>query len=390
MNLLDIVIILFLISSLFRGREMGLVRQFCSTVGFFGGLLLGSYLQHYTITLAHTDTSKTIVTITTTLGLALVFLLVGEYIGFWAKAKVRHWSIDKIDNSAGAILSAVTLLGVVWLSAAIFSALPFPNIQSTIAHSKIVATLNRNLPPAPGIIADFGKLISPNGFPDVFTGKEPALPTTARPASLASFGPAVSRVQPSVVKIEGRGCGGIVEGSGFVADNNLVITNAHVIAGIRRPTVLDQNGSHNALPILFDPNLDLAILEVENLAGKPLTISNDDVANQSNAAALGYPGGGDFHVSSATILEQFIATGRNIYGQSETKRDVYAMASDIIPGNSGGPVITENGTVIGVVFAKSTTYDNTGYALTSPAVKRELAQAKSEARIVSTGACAQQ
>lgn len=388
MNLLDVIIVIFFISSLFRGKEIGLVRQLCSTAGFFGGLFLGSYLQHFTIRLSDDPTQKSIITILTSLGIALLGFTIGEAVGFWGKHRVQHWSIDKVDNSAGALISGLTFLGVVWLSAAILTALPLVNVQRVIHGSAIITTLNNTLPSAPTVIADFGKLITPNGFPQVFTGREPALPQADQPASLQALQTAINKDRPSVVKLEGRGCGGLVEGSGFVADNGLVITNAHVVAGITNPHVIDANGDHRAIPIWFDPNLDLAILQVDGLAGSPLPIDTKEVPPQTQAAALGYPGGGDFTASSATVLETFTATGRNIYDQGKTDRQVYALASTIIPGNSGGPVITANGSVIGVVFAQSTTYKNTGYALTTQQVKAELTTAKAQNRIVSTGECA--
>jgi S1-C subfamily serine protease len=190
------------------------------------------------------------------------------------------------------------------------------------------------------------------------------------------------------VKVEGQGCGGTVEGSGFVVGNDLVATNAHVVAGIDRPYVVDNNGLHKVTVIWFDPNLDFAVLQVSNLAGKPLTMIGGLVAADTPGAIMGYPGGGSLSASTAAVLDEFTAAGRNIYGESTTIRNVYEIQADVIPGNSGGPLIEANGTVIGVVFAESTTYQHVGYALTTSRVISEIHQAEARDQPVSTGQCA--
>jgi len=200
---------------------------------------------------------------------------------------------------------------------------------------------------------------------------------------------AVQADQHSVVKIEGRGCGGIVEGSGFVAKTGIVLTNAHVVAGVSRPQVVDVNGEYSATVVLFDPNLDLAVLRVDNLKDAPLPIDSNTAPNGTPAAVLGYPGGGDLHIGTARILQSLEAMGRNIYGQGTTTRLVYSVKATVRPGNSGGPLIAKNGNVIGIVFAESTVNDQTGYALAMHAVSAELAQGATRTLAVGTGACAE-
>jgi S1-C subfamily serine protease len=268
--------------------------------------------------------------------------------------------------------------------------LPLPSIQADLKGSKIVSLLNKHLPAAPTVIADLGHLIDPNGFPQVFTGLEPTPPKNINLPNLGDLQPAVKADAESVVKIEGQGCGGIVEGSGFVLANNLVVTNAHVIAGIRNPYVIDSNGNHTAVAVTFDPNLDLAVLRTNKLAGKPLPINYTDVAQGTPGAVLGYPGGGDFTAKAAAVLDTFTATGRNIYDQGNVERQVYELKADVIPGNSGGPLIAKDGSVIGVVFAESTAYNHVGYALTTPAIQHDVTQAEAHSnKTVSTGGCAQ-
>jgi S1-C subfamily serine protease len=245
------------------------------------------------------------------------------------------------------------------------------------------------LPNAPTVIADLGNLIDPNGFPQVFIGNEPAPRTNINLPSLGSLQHAVNLDKNSVVKIEGQGCGGIVEGSGFDVGSDLVATNAHVVAGIRHPYVQDANGSHNGTVIWFDPNLDFAVLRVPNLAGQSLVLSSSHISHGTPAAVLGYPGGGPLTAGPAAVLDEFTASGRNIYGRGNTERDVYEIQANVIPGNSGGPLVAKDGTVIGVVFAESTAYQHIGYALTTSQVSTEINQAAASDQSVSTGRCAE-
>jgi len=391
MHLIDLLIIIFIIVSFARGLEIGAVRQVFSTVGFFGGLLLGTWLSHWLIRYAHTTQSRSWVALLCTLTVALLLLGVGEYVGLVLKVKLsRNHDGDLIDRAIGSVVGVVTLLAAVWLAAAILVRLPYTTVQTDIRSSSVIKFIDRHLPSAPNVIADLSHDIDPNGFPIVFSGQEP-VPlniNTPTPTPIQFIG-AVNADQASVVKIEGIGCGGIVEGSGFVVSSDLVATNAHVVAGIPRPYVMDGNGEHRASVIWFDPNLDFAVLQVNDLAGKPLTINSSAIANGTSSVVMGYPDGGSFTANPAVVLDQFLADGNNIYGTGHTERQIYEIKATVIPGNSGGPLATANGQVIGIVFAQSTTYNQVGYALTMKQVVSELHQAEANPAPVSTAACAQ-
>jgi S1-C subfamily serine protease len=391
MNIVDIIIILLVLSALVRGAEVGALRQVLATAGFFGGLFFGAWLEPHFAGLAHSAASRSWLALGITLGFALLLLAGGEYAGVVLKRKLmRHHEGEYADKSLGSVVGAATMLVTIWFAAAILVTLPFLALQNDLKDSAIVSLLDRKLPPAPNVIASLSHVIDPNGFPKVFNGNEPAPVNTNTPLpALGALNAAVTADQASVVKIEGQGCGGIVEGSGFVVAPGLVATNAHVVAGISQPYVFDKNGQHTATSIWFDPNLDFAVLSVHNLAGQPLALNSHIAADGTAAAVLGYPGGGDFTVKPAVVLDEFNATGRNIYDAGNTNRSVYEVKATVIPGNSGGPLITANGNVIGIVFAQSTAYNQVGYALTLTQVTSELHQAEQSHQPVSTGACAE-
>lgn len=390
MNILDLLIIIFCIGALFRGMETGFVREFLSTAGFVGGLLIGILLQPHFLGLVSGDTGKTVVTLLVVLLPALLLMGAGEYLGVLIKRKIiRSHSANPIDYIVGGVVGILSMLLTVWLFANLLVAFPYPGLRQLINGSSIVRQLDSHLPSAPRLMDGLGHLIDPNGFPDVFAGLEPPPSQTVNQPGLEGFQTALAATRASVVKIEGPGCGGIVEGSGFVVGKDLVATNAHVIAGTGRIIVQDTNGSHTAVPIWFDDKLDFAVLRVSGLSGKPLSMVSIDPEHGTPAAILGYPGGGTYAVKSAAILNKFTAIGHDIYGEGTTKRLVYELQADIIPGNSGGPVINQRGQVIAVVFAESATYEHIGYALDTRQVQHDLDEAIAQNRTRSTGSCAE-
>ncbi len=390
--IVDIIIVCLLLSALMRGRELGFVRQIFSAAGFFGGLFLGAIIGPKIVNLTHTQISRALLTFVITFGFAMLLLTISELLGLNLKLRLQHHlqRLNRADILLGAFAGAVTLLIAVWLITPVLVRLPFPGLQNAIRQSAIVSHLDTNLPAAPNVVAGLGHLIDPNGFPQVFSGLEPTPPANVKlPTSLGAMLPATKADEASVVKIEGQGCGGVVEGSGFVAGDGFVATNAHVVAGINQPYVLDSNGTHSATVVWFDPNLDFAVLRVNNLAGKTLGINTAHVAAKTPAAVLGYPGGGNFTAGPAMVLDEFTAVGLNIYNQGSTSRSVYEVKANIIPGNSGGPLIEQDGSVIGIVFAESSTYNQVGYALAMQKVVSELHQAESSNIPVGTGSCAE-
>jgi S1-C subfamily serine protease len=387
--IVDVIIAVLILSALMRGRELGLVRQLFSAVGFFGGLFLGAVLQPHIIGIATSALSRAVLALGITIGCALMLLTLGEYLGVLLKHKLMRLKLNRIDVVLGSVAGGLTILLTIWLLAPVLVTMPFPGLQQAVRSSWIVARIDRTLPSAPDVFSSLGHVIYPNGFPQVFTGLEPSLPTNTPLPDLGSLNTAVKKDQASVVKIEGRGCGGIVEGSGFVAGKGFVVTNAHVVAGVSKPVVLDMNGEHSVTVVWFDQNLDLAVLRVGNLAGSPLKIDTSHIDNGTPGAVLGYPGGGGFTADAAKVLDEFTAVGRNIYGQGHTSRNVYGVKANIIPGNSGGPLVERDGSVMGIVFAESTTYNQVGYALAMPQVVSELHQAETQNTPVSTGPCAE-
>lgn len=389
MNFVDLLIIIIALASLSRGYQIGFVRQLGSTVGFVVGLFLGAWASSLIAGNIADDTTQALVSLLLVLFGGFLFMTLGELASIRIKERLTQINLlHKVDGALGSAMSIVTVLFAFWLVASILALGPTSSAQQAVKDSRIFTTLNSNLPPATSLLSSLNKLIDPNSFPEVFSGREPN-PTTTEVPSLGSFDAVVASTRDSVVKVQGVGCGGIVEGTGFVVQADRVATNAHVVAGVVSPKVIDANGIHNTRVVWFDPDLDLAVLQVSDLAGKPLKINANEQPGGTPAVVLGYPGGGDFNAQAAAIVDRFEAYGRNIYNQGTTVRDVYSLRAHVIPGNSGGPVIGQDGQVVAIVFATSTTYNSIGYALTGHQVAGELATAEQSNTTHSTGSCSE-
>lgn len=387
MSLVDVLIILLLIAAISRGIQAGMLQLIFSSAGFIGGLLLGSWLAKSLAVHSADPYTKLFIVLTTELVLASLFAAVGELAGFYLNRYAIKLHLGKINQALGASLEVVFTLFVIWMVAAALMNVRSYNIGRDIRRSAIIRAMDRTLPKPPDVFATLEKIISPNGFPNVFIGLEPQHATISPNNSVNSQ--AVLADEKSVVQLRGDGCGGTVYGSGFVVAKGIVVTNAHVVAGIARPQVLDQTGTYNAVPIWFDPNMDVAVLRVNGLPDPPLTLNNQVLPDRDAAAVLGYPGGGPLVAGNGAIIDHVTAEGQNIYNQGVVYRDIYEVQVDVEPGNSGGPLVAPDGSVAGVVFAKSLSQNNVGYALLMDEVSPIINNAERQNTPVGTGSCAQ-
>ena len=189
--------------------------------------------------------------------------------------------------------------------------------------------------------------------------------------------------------IEALGCGAEQEGSGFAVAPGLFVTNAHVVAGTHDISVITPSGREApALPVSFDPRFDLAVLRTTPLGVPVLRVDPGFVSRGSSAIVLGYPGGGPFVARRAGIMSRFEAQGRDIYDNALTDRAVYELDAIVRPGNSGGPLVSPSGEVVGVVFSRSASNPDIGYALASPGVAMRVQKALHAVRAASTEGCA--
>jgi S1-C subfamily serine protease len=182
-------------------------------------------------------------------------------------------------------------------------------------------------------------------------------------------------------------CQKALEGSGFVVAPELVMTNAHVVAGTDGVTVDSLGTVLDADVVLFDPEEDVAILRVPGLQAPVLNFAPDPAVSGESAIVLGYPGGGPYTASPARVREVLNLNGPDIYRTGTVERQVYTVRGTVRQGNSGGPLVTENGQVLGLVFGAAVDDPDTGFVLTAAEIADELAQSMNAPVPVGTGAC---
>lgn len=387
MNWVDVVILVLVIAAIGNGLLSGAFTQALSLGGLALGLFLGADLAPTFTRMATDPNTKAAVALLCVFGTAGLLAAVGRVVGSFAARRLRATPLRSIDAALGVVTAVVVTLLVAWLVGNMLANDPTRPLATEIQRSAILRFLDRHLPPAPPVVARIQRLIDAGGLPQVFAQLEPhSARTLALPAS-PSVQAAFAHAAASTLKIEGVACSRIQEGSGFVVAPGLVVTNAHVLAGMRQPFILVNGVRTSAVPVLFDPNLDIAVMRDPSINEPSLLLAPTTFPRGTAGAVVGYPGGGPITADAAVVLTELRAIGRNIYGTATTQRNIYEIESIVRPGNSGGPLIEPDGTVIGVVFARSSLNNDIGYALTSLDVRTQTLRAESLDTPTPTGPC---
>jgi len=387
-NLLDLLIALLVVAALVTGFRRGAALQMVTYSGLILGLIAGALLAPRVAELAQDPFAQATLALLTLLAAAAVGDAIGWLVGRRVWAAARRSRMDPVDAGAGSVVASVAALLTVWFLAFNLVQGPFQVVSKQIRGSAIVRGLDAILPRPPSLLAQVRTFFDRFGFPEVFAGLPPAPAGRVRGPSQAEARQAFGAADQSTFKIVGLACDRIQEGSGFLVAGGHVITNAHVVAGVAQPEVQHQNGStFAATTVLFNPDLDVAILRLGSSPAAELNLADETLGRGGSGAVLGYPGGGSLRGDRAAVRRTMLAVGRDIYGQDIARRQVYELQAEVHPGNSGGPFVTTNGLVAGVVFAASTTNDGVGYALTSGEVMPELQLALESDAQAPTGPC---
>lgn len=394
--IIDLVLGVVLVGYAVSGYRQGLVVSLLSLTGFLGGGALALWGLPRLIDRYLTgpgDVRQLIAVVVGVLAAATIGQAIGVSLGRDARRSLRARPLRVVDSALGAAAGVVAVSLLVGVVAAALRTGPSAVVSRGVASSRIVQAIDGVMPvESDRVFEGFRRLLDVEGAPRVFAGLGPErIRTVPAPDAAALATDAVARAGRSVVKVTGlaAACDRGQEGSGWVVAPQRVVTNAHVVAGVAAPevTVGGRGRRYPGRVVLFDPVRDLAVIAVPALTAPPLQLGRD-LQPDASAVVAGFPLDGPYRLDAARVRDVLTARGEDIYGQRRSVREVYSLFARVQPGNSGGPLLSSGGRVVGVVFAKSLDDDRTGYALTLDESRPVLEAAATATRPVPVGACA--
>lgn len=365
MNVVDWIAVIVIALTALSGFRRGLVTGVLSLAGLIAGALVGARLAPALVG----ESSPWVPLVA--LGGAAIGGMFGQMVGGFVGSSARGMlsilpPLRWLDSAGGSALGLLTGLAICWTVGAVLLYLPGQTeARRLVQESRVVSALTEALPPARVMdavvrIDPFAAIVGPAA------GVDPPDPAIVRARG-------VRAVRSSVVRIRGYACGIGVEGSGWVVRPGLVVTNAHVVAGVDRPSI-DRHGgkSLGARVVSFDARNDVAILSVRDLRAAPLRTAEPETGKP--AALLGFPENGPYRVTPVRMGRNALVGTRDVYGRIQLGRPIVALRGNVKPGNSGGPVVDADGHVVATLFAQRRGSDD-GYAVPNEQVANALANA---------------
>ncbi|HVM21502.1 MAG TPA: MarP family serine protease [Egibacteraceae bacterium] len=390
MNLVDIVLLVALLFAALRGFRQGALSQVAAFGGAALGLVVGAVSAPRLAPQIVQEPGATLALVT--LGLLLLCIALGQTVGLAIGWRLRHAAASaghaSVDRTAGIAVGLTGVLLAVWLLGSVLVQGPVPALAKQVRQSEIVGVVAEVMPQPPDLFGRVGNYLDRHGFPTVFSGFGGAIAPPVDPPGRGAVAAAQRAGQASTVQVVGTGCGGISSGSGFVTRPGFVVTNAHVIAGSRGLSVRSADGEFDAETIAIDTDIDLAVLRVPDLDAPPIRWVGDASDRGTAGATLGFPGGQrQMEVKPAAVRGRSEAMGRDIYGRGNVRREILTLSAGVQRGDSGGPFVTSDGRVGGVVFAAAAAEPGTGYALTAESVRGDVVAAIERNEVVGTASC---
>jgi S1-C subfamily serine protease len=390
---LDLALLVIAVLFAVSGYRQGFVVGSLSFIGFVGGAVLGAeYGPGISRVIVGGQTQQDVVAVI----LLVVFAILGQFlfssIGAYVRQTMTSRSSTVIDSVGGAAVSVLSMLLIAWAIGSVLTASSFQGVVSQVDDSTVLTTMDKVMPSqAKTMFGDFRRLLASGPFPQVFSGIGAAQLFAVSPPDPAVLNsPGYLAATSRVVKVQGTAlsCDRSIEGSGFVYAPQHILTNAHVVAGVNQGlTVTTKDGTpYQAQVVLYDPQVDIAVLYVPGLNMTPLQFDYQGDAGAS-AVVAGYPLDHSFTQVPARIGGTQDAVGPDIYQTGQISRQIFQIRAQVQPGNSGGPLLSPSGTVYGVVFAAAVNSSDTGFALTANEVAADARAGADQTYQTSTQGC---
>ena len=386
MNLFDVFVATMVIVGVAGGYRLGFLARALSWAGLAIGLVLTIRFLPDLVALVPlpAEGSDPNARLLVAIGVLLIGAFLGQGLGLLIGTQA-HLAIPNagrpLDRVGGALAGGLGVLVAVWLLLPTFAQVP-GTVSRQARSSSVAQTLDALTPQPPDTLMALRRLVGDSQFPDVFAALRPAPDLGPPPAESGLSADLARSLAASTYRVEGEACGRLQEGSGFVAEPGVVVTNAHVVAGQDTTELIAVDGSRApAQVVMFDPETDLAVL-TSGVRAAALPMAEGGVGVQG--AVFGYPGGGSLEISPFEVREAVQAVGRDLYGDGPTRRQVLILASRLAPGDSGAALVDGRGSVVGVAFAIAPDRAGTAYALHVDEVREALAAPRAPA---DTGPC---
>ena len=391
MNLLDVIVVLLVIAAAVSGFRQGLITAMFTLVSAVAGAVVAIQLAPLAMELVDDSTAKIAIGIACVVVGVGIGEIAGSTVGKAISQRISWRPAQAVDRTLGLFGYASAVLIVIWLIAVPLASVPVPWLSSAIRGSAVLGQVDEVMPTqAQDVSAKLRDVFNDSGFPAILDPLA-ATPNTSvdPPDPGASSTPQVAVAAESILKVRAiaESCARRMEGTGFVIGPGKVMTNAHVVAGSERAGVEFGGQTLDATVVLYDAQLDLAVLDVPELTAAPLTFAADRADAGADAIVAGYPLDGPFTLTPARVRAVIQLRGPNIYTDTTVTREVYTLRAEVRPGNSGGPLLAPDGTVLGVIFGAAIDEPDVGFALTAQQVSAVVAAGLTDDSAASTQAC---
>jgi S1-C subfamily serine protease len=388
MNFIDIFIAAAFLVFGWIGFRRGILRTVLSIVGLVVGGAAGAIATPSIQSLISSSTfgfKPTIGLTTIILGASLGMFLFGILGSFLRVILLPFPFMKTIDSLIGFVLAIVAVASISSTLSSAAQVIPNKTVNNLFAESQLISQINQYLPVRfKNAAQNIQNVITDSPLPEVFRSLVESRIAPSQLAEDVDVPEIVNKSVASTVRIDGiaESCSAAMVGTGFIISPERVITNAHVVAGVKDPVVTLSNTKIQlgGKIIAIDRKKDIAILYVPGLNGSNLTFIGPATPN---------PNGGNLRTSAVSVSSEFESIGTDIDGNGETKRDVIVFGGDVRPGNSGGPLLNEQGQVLGVVFAADAENKKTGYALAPSEVAKLISETQNKIGQIDSGQCAQ-
>jgi S1-C subfamily serine protease len=393
-HVLDLILLVLVVLFAVSGYRQGFIVSLLSFVGFVGGGVVGVLLAPPIAEAAVSGTAQQAL-----LAIIIAFLaatlgqLAASSLGAVLRNRVTGNNARAADAVGGALVSSLSLLVVAWFFGILLSGAKIDWLRTQVNASAVLEGVDTVMPEQSQTwFSSFQQFVDSSEFPRVFYGLGGESVVEVPPPDENVRGtPELQAAKRSIFKLVGTApdCQRKIEGTGFVYAPERIMTNAHVVAGVRgQVDVISWDGQRRgkARVVLYDPKRDIAVLHVPGFTAQPLRFAGP-ARTRDDAIVAGFPKGHGYTADAARIRARQDAKGPDIYHSGEVTREVYAIRGKVEPGNSGGPLLSPRGSVYGVIFAAALDSPSTGYALTAKEVGADADTGRTASAPVSTGTC---